>query len=123
MQVKKPSKTRAKPRGSGRLNVNGAKKGLNVKDLRNGMKRVSIEAKVIEKGNPREVMSRYKDETYRVADAVIADETGSIKLTLWNEQIDQVNVDDTVKIENGYVTSFKGEIQLNVGKFGKLTVE
>ena len=87
------------------------------------MRRVNVEAKVMEKGEPRQVRSRYKDETYMVADAVIADETGSIKLTLWNEQIDQVNVDNSVKIENGYVTSFKGEIQLNVGKFGTLTVE
>ena len=86
------------------------------------MKRVDVEAQVTEKGNPRQVMSRYKDETYTVADAVIADETGSIKLTLWNEQIDQVNVNDKIKIENGYVTSFKGEIQLNAGKYGKLTV-
>jgi replication factor A1 len=86
------------------------------------MKRVDVEAQVTEKGNPREVMSRYKDETYTVADAVVADETGSIKLTLWNEQIDQVNVNNKIKIENGYVTSFKGEIQLNVGKYGKLTV-
>jgi replication factor A1 len=95
---------------------------LNIKDLRNGMKRVDVEAQVTEKGNPREVMSRFKDETYTVADAVVADETGSIKLTLWNEQIDQVNVNDKIKIENGYVTSFKGEIQLNAGKYGKLTV-
>jgi replication factor A1 len=86
------------------------------------MKRVDVEAQVTEKGNPREVTSRYKDETYTVADAMVADETGSIKLTLWNEQIDQVNVNDKIKIENGYVTSFKGEIQLNVGKYGKLTV-
>jgi len=86
------------------------------------MKRVDVEAQVTEKGNPREVMSRFKDETYTVADAVVADETGSIKLTLWNEQIDQVNVNDKIRIENGYVTSFKGEIQLNVGKYGKLTV-
>ncbi len=95
---------------------------MNIKDLRNGMKRVEVEAQVTEKGNPREVMSRYKDETYTVADAVVADETGSIKLTLWNEQIDQVNVNDKIKIENGYITSFKGEIQLNVGKYGKLTI-
>jgi replication factor A1 len=101
----------------------GSKIKLNIKELRNGMKRVNVEAKVVEKGNPREVMSRFKDETYTVADAVVADETGSIKLTLWNEQIDQVNVNDKVKIENGYVTSFKGEIQLNVGKYGKMTVE
>jgi replication factor A1 len=93
-----------------------------IKDLADGMKRVSVEGKVVEKGDPREVKSRYKDETYRIVDAVIADESGSIKLTLWNEQIEQVNVGDNVKIENGYVTSFKGETQLNVGKFGKLTV-
>ena len=96
---------------------------LNIKDLRNGMKRVTVEANVMEKGETREVRSRYKDETYQVADAVVSDETGSIKLTLWNEQIEQVNVGDRVKIENGYVTSFKGEIQLNVGKYGTMAVE
>ncbi|MCW4007626.1 MAG: OB-fold nucleic acid binding domain-containing protein [Candidatus Bathyarchaeota archaeon] len=95
---------------------------MKISELKNGMKRVNVEAKVVEKGMPRQVMSRYKDETYTVADAMIADETGSIKLTLWNEQIDQVNVNDTIRIENGYVTSFKGEIQLNVGKFGTLIV-
>jgi replication factor A1 len=96
---------------------------LDIKDLRNGMKRVTVEANVVEKGETREVRSRYKDETYNVADAIVADETGSIKLTLWNEQIDQVEVGNRIKIENGYVTSFKGEVQLNVGKFGTMTVE
>ena len=93
-----------------------------IKDLQHGMKRVSVEAKVVEKGDPREVKSRFKDETYRIVDAVVADETGSIKLTLWNEQIDMVNVGDNIKIDNGYITSFKSEKQLNVGKFGTLKV-
>lgn len=96
---------------------------VDIKDLHDGAKRVDVQAQVVEKGDPREVRSRFKDETYRIVDAVIADETGSIKLTLWNEQADMVNVGDKIKIENGYVTSFKGEIQLNVGKFGKLTVQ
>ena len=95
---------------------------MEIKDLKNGMKRVEVEAVVMEKGNPRQVQSRFKDETYTVADAIVQDETGTIKLTLWNEQIDQVKVGDRIKIENGYVTSFKAEIQLNVGKYGKLTV-
>jgi replication factor A1 len=95
---------------------------MNIADLRNGMKRVSVEATVAEKGTPRQVMSKYGTETYSVADAVVSDESGKIKLTLWNEQIAQVNVNDKIRIENGYVTSFKGEVQLNVGKFGKLTV-
>jgi replication factor A1 len=96
---------------------------LNIGELRDGAKRVDITATVVEKGNTREVQSRYKDETYKVASAVVADDSGNIKLTLWNEQIDQVQVGDKIRIENGYVTSFKGEIQLNVGKYGKLTVE
>jgi replication factor A1 len=96
---------------------------LKIKDLRNDMKNVSVEAKVTEKSETREVLSRFTDQTHKVATAVIADETGTIKLTLWNERISQVNVNDTVKVENGYVTSFKGEMQLNVGKYGKLTVE
>ncbi|MCJ7423280.1 OB-fold nucleic acid binding domain-containing protein [Candidatus Bathyarchaeota archaeon] len=96
---------------------------VKVKELRDGMKRVSIEAEVTEKDETREVTSRFKDQALKVASAVIADDTGTIKLTLWNEQIDQVSVGNTVKIENGYVTSFRGEIQLNIGKYGKLTVE
>jgi replication factor A1 len=95
---------------------------LKIKDIRDGMRRVDVVAKVIQKSDIREVRSRYRNETYRVADAIIQDETGTIKLTLWNEQIDQVNVDDTVKIENGYIRSFRGEIQLNIGRYGKLSV-
>lgn len=87
------------------------------------MKRVNIQARVAEKSDTREVTSKFKDQTYRVATVTIADETGTVKLTLWNDQIEMVKVNDTVKIENGYVTSFRGEIQLNVGKFGILTVE
>ena len=96
---------------------------MKIKDLSDGMRRVDVVAKVTEKSEPREVRSRYRDETYRVADAMISDETGTVKLVLWNKQIDQVNVDDTVRIENGYIKSFRGEIQLNVGRYGTLTVE
>jgi len=96
---------------------------MKIKDLQNGMKRVTVEGEVIEKSDTREVQSRYKNEKYDVATAIISDETGRIKLALWNEQINRVNVNDKVKVENGYITSFKGEIQLNVGRYGELTVE
>ncbi len=86
------------------------------------MRRVEVEAKVLEKSPTREVMSRYKDVVHRVATAIVSDDTGKIKLTLWNEQIGQVNVNDNVKVENGYITTFRGEMQLNVGRYGKLTV-
>jgi len=86
------------------------------------MKRVEVEGNVVEKSDAREVMSRYKDEVYRVATAVISDGTGTIKLTLWGDQIEKVNINNTVKIENGYVSTFRGEMQLNVGRYGKLSV-
>jgi len=96
---------------------------LRIRDLRDGMRRVDIVAKVVEKSEIREVQSRSGDETYRVADAVISDGSGTVKLVLWNRQIDQVNIDDMVRIENGYTKSFRGEIQVNVGRYGTLTVE
>ena len=96
---------------------------MKINELHDGMKRVNIQARVTEKSDTREVVSRFKDQTYRVATATVSDETGTVKLTLWNEQIGLVKVNDTVRVENGYVTSFRGEIQLNVGKYGTLTVE
>jgi len=95
---------------------------LKINELKDGMKRVDVEGNIIEKSDAREVMSRYKDEVYRVATAVISDGTGTIKLTLWGDQIDKVNVNNTVKIENGYISTFRGEMQLNVGRYGKLSV-
>jgi replication factor A1 len=95
---------------------------VKIGELQTGMKRVEVEAEVVDKGNPRQVQSRFGNETFNVADAMVQDDSGVIKLTLWNEQIDQVKVGDKIKIENGYITSFKGEIQLNIGKYGKLTI-
>jgi len=95
---------------------------MKIGDLRDGMRNVNIVAKVLEISEPREVQSRYGGQTFRVATATISDETGRINLSLWNEQIDQVSVNDTVRIENGYTKSFRGEVQLNVGRYGKLSV-
>ncbi len=95
---------------------------MKISELQTGMKRVEVEAQVVDKGTPRQVQSRMSGESFNVCDVTVQDDSGSIKLTLWNEQIDQVKVGDNIKIENGYVTSFKGEIQLNVGKYGKLSI-
>ncbi len=94
---------------------------MKIKELHDGMKRIDVQGTVISKNPTREVMAKYKDVVHRVADATLQDETGTIKLTLWNEQIEQVNTNDNIRIENGYITSFRGEIQLNIGKYGKLT--
>ena len=32
-----------------------------------------------------------------------------------------MNENDTIRVENGYVTLFKGNMRLNIGKYGKMT--
>ncbi len=95
---------------------------MKINELRDGMGKVNIEASVIEKSDAREVRSRYTNDTYIVADATIEDETGTVTLVLWNDQVKQVNVGDRVKIENGYIKSFRDVLQLSSGKYGSLTV-
>lgn len=95
---------------------------MKIHELRDGMRKIDIEADVVEKTDVREVRSKYTNETYRVADATIEDETGKITLVLWNEQTEQVNVGDRVLIENGYVKSFREMLQLNSGKYGTLKI-
>lgn len=58
----------------------------------------------------------------RVANATIFDDSGEIKLTLWNDDIDKVKVGSKVKITNGFVNEWQGEMQLTAGRMGKLEV-
>ena len=92
-----------------------------VQDLRHGMKKVNLEAKVLETPTPSTVQTRYGNSA-KVTNAWIADETGKIKLCLWNEQADFVTVGDTVQIKNASVSTFKGERQLRLGKTGTVSI-
>jgi replication factor A1 len=57
-----------------------------------------------------------------VADATLRDESGTIKLSLWDAQIDAVAKGAKVKVSNGYINTFRGERQLNIGRYGKLDI-
>jgi replication factor A1 len=92
-----------------------------VQDLRHGMKKVNLEAKVLEIPTPATVQTRYGNSA-KVTNAWIEDETGKVKLCLWNEQAELFNVGDTVQIKNASVSTFKGERQLRLGKNGTATV-
>jgi len=92
-----------------------------VQDLRHGMKKVTIEAEVLEAPKSSLVQTRYGNSAL-VTNALIADETGKIKLCLWNEQANYVNVGDTIQIKNASVSAFRGERQLRLGKIGTINV-
>jgi replication factor A1 len=91
-----------------------------IKDLRTGMNHVNLKAKILEVAEPKHVVTRYGNHA-SVAKALIADETGTIKLCLWNGQIAAVSAGDTVQIENAQVSAFRGERQLSIGKTGTLS--
>lgn len=93
---------------------------MNVKDLQARQGNVDLVLEIVEKGDVREFEKFGKKG--RVCNAIAKDETGQIKLTLWNEQIDEVNVGDKVHLTNGYVGEYQGELQLSTGKFGKLEI-
>jgi OB-fold nucleic acid binding domain. len=77
-----------------------------------------IELEVTKKDDERRVKSYYGD--HRVCDAVGKDETGQVSLALWNDEIDGVKVGTRIRITNGYVKEWRGELQLSAGKYGKL---
>lgn len=93
---------------------------MKISDLKAGMKGVSIEGVVIDKSATRSFISRKTGRIVRVAEAKIKDASGEIILVLWNKQINQVDVGDRVKITNGFVNTYRGNVQLNVGRKGKL---
>jgi replication factor A1 len=93
---------------------------MEVKDLQPRQGKVDITIEVSEKGDIREFEKFGKKG--RVCSAKGKDTSGEIILSLWNEQIEQVNVGDKIQITNGYVSEFQGEKQLTTGKFGKLEV-
>jgi replication factor A1 len=92
-----------------------------IKDVGLRAQHVNLKARVVEKSGTKKVYSRFGD-SHDLSTAVISDSTGSIKLPLWNAQIGMVSVGDTVQIENGRVKTFRGELQVSVGKRGKLNV-
>lgn len=93
---------------------------MKISELKPGMRNVSVTGKIDNVGQPRTVNLK-SGGTNNVADAIISDESGSIKLSLWGDDINKVQPGDKVSIENGYINTFKGENSISVGKFGKMT--
>jgi len=93
---------------------------LSIKDLQDKMTQIHLKAKVLEISKPNSVYTRYGN-CASVANALIGDDTGTIRLCLWNEQIQSISVGDTIQIENARTSTFKGQRQLNIGRKGLLS--
>lgn len=91
-----------------------------IKDLEARQSNVDIVVEVTFISEPR-AFEKFGKEG-RVATATVKDETGEMKMTLWNEQIDKVKPGDKVHIKNGFVSEWQGEKQLTTGRLGTMEV-
>jgi hypothetical protein len=94
---------------------------IKIRDLKVGMRRINLRARVVEISKPKLVLTRFNDYVV-FANATLSDETSTIKLTLWNGRINMVSINDVVQVENANVIVFRGEKQLRIGRNGTLKV-
>jgi len=97
-----------------------SKELLKIEELTPSSRGVNVIVKVVSKGESRDVTGRRGP--HRVADALVGDETGCIYLTLWDDNIDQIKEEETISITNGYVNLFRGNMRLNIGRYGSFEV-
>lgn len=93
---------------------------MKVHELSSASRRVEIRLRILSLEPVREVQTRYGKA--RVTTALAGDETGTIRLSLWNDDIDRVDEGVIVEVHNGFVKTFRGEMELSSGRFGELVL-
>ncbi|MDP3026462.1 MAG: single-stranded DNA-binding protein [Nanoarchaeota archaeon] len=89
-----------------------------IKELTPRQGNVNVEGTITEVGETKS-FNKFGRQLL-VADAILKDDSGAVKLTLWNDDVSKYKAGDKIKIANGYVGEFQGEKQLTAGKFGKI---
>lgn len=90
----------------------------NVEELSPEDDEIEIEGKITELPTPRAVNTQYGQK--RITTVTFEDETGTIDLTLWEEEIDAIEEGAKVHIKGAYVREWADDIQLNIGRDGNI---
>ena len=93
---------------------------MEIKDLKPNAGNVDLVLEVVDKEEPRTFEKFGKSGS--VCNVKVKDETGTVKMTLWNEDIESVKVGDKIHLQNGWCSEFRDELQISSGKFGKIDV-
>ena len=93
---------------------------MKIDELETGMNSVTLTADVKEITDLREVQTKFGPNT--VANALIEDDTGSIKLVLWGKQIDKVKPGTKIEITGAYVKEWRDEKQVNLPRNSEITI-
>ncbi|MGC9122243.1 MAG: OB-fold nucleic acid binding domain-containing protein [Thermogladius sp.] len=87
---------------------------VNIIDLKPGMEHVKVKGRVLEAGPPKVIQTKKGPRT--ISNAVIGDSTGRVETTLWGEKAGTIKEGQAVEITGAWTTSFRGKVQLNVGR-------
>ena len=88
---------------------------VKISDITAGMRNVSVTVKILRK---YELRTFGPDGTGKVASAYVGDETGSLRLTFWNEKtsyFDEMNENDVVEVQQAYSRENNGRIEIHMG--------
>lgn len=88
--------------------------------IRAGMRNMRITGTLKEVSEPREIGTRFSPAN--LATAILEDDTGSVRLNLWRDQIDVAKAGDIIVLENAFAKEFGGEVEVNIGADGKILV-
>jgi replication factor A1 len=85
------------------------------------MRGITVKGKMVKIPPARLVLTRWGSSA-SVSNVTVADDTGSIRLGLWNGQIKTAHVGDEVEVNNSSVTRFAGELHLKLGRKSTISV-
>ena len=94
---------------------------MKIKELKSGMKNVSLTGKIEQISEPREVMTKFGTPQI-LTTAKLVDDSGSIQLTLWGESSNGLEENANVSITGAFVKEFREELQISLGRSGKIEV-
>ncbi len=84
-----------------------------IKNLKPSTENVHVLVRVIKVEPPKVIQTKKGPRT--ISEAVVGDESGRVKTTLWGKAAGSLKEGAAVEITGAWVTSFRGEVQLNVG--------
>ncbi len=91
---------------------------MTVEELNPEADDVEITGTITDLPRPRAVSTRYGQK--KITTCVFEDDTGSIDLTLWEEEIEAVEEGAEVHITGAYVREWGDDIQLNISREGNI---
>jgi ssDNA-binding replication factor A large subunit len=91
---------------------------MKLSELRPGMEHKDFELKLLQIDKPKIVTSKTGYE-FTIVEGKVTDDTAEINITVWDDKINElegIQIGDLVFLKNTFITSFKGELSINIGR-------